>query len=104
DWALSAPIPWTADACRHAGTVHIGPTIADIERSERMIWQGQHPEFPFVLVAQQSLFDTSRAPSGKHTGWAYCHVPHGSTKDMSEPIVRQIERFAPGFRDLILET
>jgi phytoene dehydrogenase-like protein len=104
DWALSGPIPWAAPACREAGTVHLGATIDEITLSERLIWQNKHQEKPLVLIAQQSVFDPTRAPEGHHTGWAYCHVPHGSTVDMSERIIGQIERFAPGFRDLILET
>lgn len=102
DYALSAPIPWAADACRRAGTVHLGGTLDEIAAGERQVTQGRHPERPFVLVAQQSLFDSSRAPSGQHTLWAYCHVPHGSRVDMSERIEQQVERFAPGFRDCIL--
>jgi phytoene dehydrogenase-like protein len=102
DWALAGPIPWRADACRRAGTVHVGGALAEIAAAEREVWEGRHPESPFVLVAQQSLFDHGRAPAGKHTGWAYCHVPNGSRFDMSERIERQIERFAPGFRDLII--
>jgi len=102
DYALSAPIPWAADACRRAGTVHLGGTLDEIAAGERQVTQGRHPERPFVLAAQQSLFDSSRAPSDQHTLWAYCHVPHGSRVDMSERIEQQIERFAPGFRDCIL--
>ena len=102
DYALSAPIPWGADECRRAGTVHLGGTLAEIAAGEREVAAGRHPECPFVLVAQQSLFDETRAPRGQHTLWAYCHVPHGSTVDMSERIEQQIERFAPGFRDCIL--
>jgi phytoene dehydrogenase-like protein len=102
DWALDGPIPWTASACTRAGTVHVGGTLAEIAASERAAWHGEQAERPFVLVAQQSLFDTTRAPAGKHTVWAYCHVPHGSTEDMTERIERQLERFAPGFRDRIL--
>lgn len=102
DWALDAPIPFTAAACKTAGTVHIGNTIEEITASERSAWDGSHPDKPFVLLAQQSLFDPSRAPEGKHTAWAYCHVPNGSTKDMTGPIERQVERFAPGFRERIL--
>jgi phytoene dehydrogenase-like protein len=102
DWALAGPIPWRAEACRRAGTVHVGGTLEEIAAAERMVFQGQHPERPFVLLAQPSLFDSSRAPEGKHTAWGYCHVPHGSTIDMAERIEAQIERFAPGFRDLIL--
>jgi phytoene dehydrogenase-like protein len=102
DWALDGPIPWTASACTRAGTVHVGGTLAEIAASERAAWHGEQAERPFVLVAQQSLFDTTRAPAGKHTVWAYCHVPNGSTEDMTERIERQLERFAPGFRDRIL--
>jgi phytoene dehydrogenase-like protein len=102
DWALGAPIPFTAEACRTAGTVHLGNTFQEIEYSEALTWRGKHVENPFVLLAQQSLFDSSRAPSGKHTAWGYCHVPHGSTEDMTAAIERQIERFAPGFRERIL--
>ncbi len=102
DWALSEPIPWLAEPCRRAGTVHVGWSLAEIAHSERMIWRGKHVERPFVLVTQPSLFDDSRAPQGRHTGWAYCHVPHGSTVDMTDAIEKQIERFAPGFRDIIL--
>ncbi len=102
DYALSAPTPWAAEACRRAGTVHVGGTLAEIAGGEREVAQGKHPEHPFVLVAQQSLFDQQRAPNGQHTLWAYCHVPHGSTIDMSERSERQIERFAPGFRDCII--
>jgi phytoene dehydrogenase-like protein len=102
DYALSAPIPWAAEPCRRAGTVHVGGTLEEIAFSEYEISQGRHPERPFVLVAQQSLFDPARAPAGKHTLWAYCHVPNRSTVDMSERIEQQIERFAPGFRDCIL--
>src|SRR5690606_11467659 len=86
DWALSEPIPFTAGECRFAGSVHIGNTFEEIARSEQETWEGKHPEKPFVLLAQQSLFDSSRAPKGKHTAWAYCHVPHGSTKDMTDAI------------------
>jgi phytoene dehydrogenase-like protein len=102
DWALSGPIPWTAEPCRRAGTVHVGGSYQEIARGEALCWRGVHPERPLVLVAQQSLFDPGRAPSGRHTGWAYCHVPHGSDVDMTGVIEGQIERFAPGFRDLIL--
>ncbi|MCA9896778.1 MAG: NAD(P)/FAD-dependent oxidoreductase [Anaerolineales bacterium] len=102
DWALSEPIPWLAAACRRAGTVHLGPTLDEMALSERVIWRGEVAERPYTLVTQQSLFDTSRAPNGQHTGWAYCHVPNGSTVDMTAAIEAQIERFAPGFRDTIL--
>ena len=102
DFALDGPIPWTAAECSRAGTVHLGGTLGEIQASERAPWSGQHAERPFVLLAQHSLFDPSRAPKGKHTAWAYCHVPNGSTVDMTERIEAQIERFAPGFRDLVL--
>jgi phytoene dehydrogenase-like protein len=102
DFALDGPIPWTAQACAQAATVHLGGTLEEIATAERAVWRGEHPERPFVLLAQQSLFDAARAPDGKHTVWAYCHVPNGSTVDMSERISAQIERFAPGFRDRIL--
>ena len=102
DWALAGPIPWKAPECQRAITIHLGNTLAEIALSEHMAWHGQHAERPFVLLAQPSLFDASRAPAGKQTAWAYCHVPNGSTFDMTERIETQIERFAPGFRDLIL--
>ena len=102
DLALDGPIPWRAPACGRAGTVHLGGTLPEIVASEAAVWRGEHPERPLVLLAQQSLFDPTRAPAGKHTVWAYCHVPSGSTFDMSERIEAQIERFAPGFRDRIL--
>ena len=102
DWALDGPIPWSAPECRDAGTVHVGGTLDEIARGEREVAQGQHSERPFVLLAQPSLFDETRAPPGKHTAWAYCHVPNGSLIDMTGRIEAQVERFAPGFRDLIL--
>lgn len=102
DYALSGPIPWTAPECRRAGTVHVGGTLDEIAISESAAWYGRVSARPMVLVAQQSLFDDTRAPQGQHTVWAYCHTPHGSTADLSGHIERQIERFAPGFRDLIL--
>jgi phytoene dehydrogenase-like protein len=102
DWALDGPIPFTNDNCRRAGTVHIGNTVSEIAASEQLTWDGGHPEKPFVLLAQQSLFDSSRAPAGKHTAWAYCHLPNGSKVDMAEAIEKQVERFAPGFRERIL--
>ena len=102
DWALDGPVPWKAPECAGAGTVHVGGTLDEVAAAERAAWDGEHPERPYVLVAQQSLFDSSRAPEGKHTLWAYCHVPNGSTYDMTERIEGQIERFAPGFRDLVL--
>jgi phytoene dehydrogenase-like protein len=102
DWALDGPVPWTASECRRAATVHVGGTLEEITGSEAAVWRGEEPERPFVLVVQASLFDDSRAPEGKHTLWAYCHVPNGSPVDMTDRIEAQIERFAPGFRDLVL--
>jgi len=102
DWALDSPIPFTAEACRQAGTVHLGNTFEEIAASEQITSEGVHPQKPFVLLAQQSLFDPSRAPKGNHTAWAYCHVPNGSGKDMTHEIEKQVERFAPGFRNRIL--
>jgi phytoene dehydrogenase-like protein len=102
DYALSDPVPWRAPACSRAGTVHVGGTLTEIAAAEAAVWRGEHPERPFVLVAQQSLFDPTRAPTGRHTLWAYCHVPAGSTVDMTARVEAQIERFAPGFRDLVL--
>jgi phytoene dehydrogenase-like protein len=102
DWALAEQIPFTATGCRQAGTVHIGNTLEEIAASEASTAKGVQADRPFVLLAQQSIFDRSRAPQGRHTGWAYCHVPNGSTEDMTEKIERQVERFAPGFRDRIL--
>jgi phytoene dehydrogenase-like protein len=102
DWALDGPIPWEAEACRRAGTVHVGGTLEEIAASEHAANTGRIAERPFVLLAQPTISDPGRAPAGKHTGWAYCHVPHGSPADMTAAIEAQIERFAPGFRDLIL--
>lgn len=102
DWALDGPIPWRAPECARAATVHLGGTLAEIAVSERAAWEGRHPERPFVLLVQPSLFDPTRAPAGGHTAWAYCHVPNGSEFPMLERIERQIERFAPGFRDRVL--
>jgi phytoene dehydrogenase-like protein len=103
DWALDGPIPWASDACRRAGTVHLGGPFDEIARSERDAWDGRGPgETPFVILAQQSLFDPSRAPAGKHIAWAYCHVPTGWDGDAADAIEAQVERFAPGFRGLIL--
>jgi phytoene dehydrogenase-like protein len=104
DYALSGPIPWRAPECSQAGTVHLGGTLEEIAAAERSVWLGEHPEKPFVLLAQQSLFDPTRAPAGQHTAWAYCHVPNASTFDMMDRVTAQIERFAPGFRSLILAT
>jgi phytoene dehydrogenase-like protein len=102
DYALYGPVPWNDPECSLAGTVHVGGTLEEIAGAEAAVWRGEHPDRPFVLVAQQSLFDPSRAPAGKHTLWAYTHVPNGSTVDMTEAIDQQIERFAPGFRDVVL--
>jgi phytoene dehydrogenase-like protein len=102
DWALSGPIPWEDELSPLAGTVHVGGSYEEVAESEDMVHNGQHPERPFVLLAQQSSFDPTRAPDGKHTAWAYCHVPTGSDMDMTEAIESQVERFAPGFRDLII--
>jgi phytoene dehydrogenase-like protein len=102
DWALDAPIPFKAVGCHKAGTIHIGNTFEEIADGEQQIWDGKHPEKPYVLLAQPSIFDPSRAPQGKHTAWAYCHVPNGSVKDMTDIIENQVERFAPGFKDTIL--
>lgn len=102
DWALDGPIPWRDPRAREASTVHVGGTLEEIAASEAAMWRGEHPERPFVLVVQQSEFDPSRAPAGKHTGYGYCHVPHGSTVDHTAAIEAQMERFAPGFRDLVL--
>ena len=101
DWALDGPIPWTAPEVARAGTVHVGGTLEQIAASEEAAVRGEHCERPFVLLVQPSLFDDTRAPAGKQTAWTYCHVPHGSTRDMTEAIETQVERFAPGFRDLI---
>jgi phytoene dehydrogenase-like protein len=102
DWALDGPIPWTNPEIARAGTVHLGGPFEEVAASERAAWEGRHVERPFVLVVQASLFDPSRAPAGKQTGWAYCHVPNGSTRDMTDTIEAQVERFAPGFRDRVL--
>jgi phytoene dehydrogenase-like protein len=102
DFALNGPIPWRAAECSQASTVHLGGTFEEIAQAEADVWKGIHPERPYVLMGQPTPFDPTRAPEGKHVAWAYCHVPNGSTFDMSGRIERQIERFAPGFRDLIL--
>jgi phytoene dehydrogenase-like protein len=102
DYALSAPVPWRDPATATAATVHVGGTFDEIAAAEETVSRGGHPERPFVLVAQPSLFDPTRAPAGRHTLWAYCHVPNGSTFDMTDAVERQIERFAPGFRDTIV--
>ena len=102
DYALNGPVPWLNAACRQAGTVHVGGTLEEVRASELDAYEGRHSERPFVLVAQQSVCDATRAPDGKHTLWAYCHVPAGSTVDTTAVIEAQIERYAPGFRDTIL--
>lgn len=102
DWALSAPIPWQAEACRRAGTVHVGGTMEEIADAEAAVFKGLHHELPFVLLVQPSVCDPSRAPAGMHTAWGYCHVPNGSAVDCAQSIERQVERFAPGFGDCIL--
>ena len=102
DWALGGPIPWRAEECLQAATVHVGGTYDEVREAENEVWQGRHPDRPFVLLSQPTLFDPTRAPRGRHIAWAYCHVPNGSTQDMSAQIESQIERFAPGFRDRIL--
>lgn len=102
DWALDGQIPFTAPSCRKAGTVHIGGTLEEIVASEKASANGRHAEKPYVLLAQQSLYDTTRAPEGKQTAWAYCHVPNGSTMNMTDIIENQVERFAPGFKERIL--
>jgi len=102
DYALSAPIPWKATECLRAATVHLGGTFNEIAASEKAMSSGQHAERPFVLLAQPSLFDSTRAPAGKHVAWAYCHVPNGSDFNMLDRLEAQIERFAPGFRDCVL--
>lgn len=102
DWALDTAIPFTANSCKAAGTIHLGNTFEEIAANERQTANGKHPEKPFVILAQPSLVDPSRAPAGKHTAWAYCHVPNGSQKDMTEAIENQVERFAPGFKETIL--
>jgi phytoene dehydrogenase-like protein len=103
DWILDQPIPWAIRSCGDAGTVHLGGTLDEIVAAEDDVMAGRHPDRPYVLLAQQTPFDTSRAPVGIHTAWGYCHVPNGSVVDMTERIERQVERFAPGFRDTILE-
>ncbi len=103
DWALSEPIPWTDELSAQTATVHVGGTYEEISAAEKAVARGEHPEEPFVLLAQQSLFDSTRAPDGQNTAWGYCHVPNGSTVDMTEAIESQVERFAPGFKDTIID-
>ncbi|MFO0728154.1 MAG: NAD(P)/FAD-dependent oxidoreductase [Myxococcota bacterium] len=102
DWALDGPVPWRDPACLSASTVHLGGTLEEIAAAERAMWRGEHPERPYLIFCQQSLFDETRAPKGQHTGYAYCHVPAGSDVDLTEVVEAQVERFAPGFRDRIL--
>ena len=102
DWALSAPVPWTDPACHRTACLHLGGSLAEIAAGERAAWNGEHVARPYVLFAQPSLFDDSRAPLGQHTAWAYCHVPNGSEIDCTEQIEAQVERFAPGFLHCIL--
>jgi phytoene dehydrogenase-like protein len=102
DWALDGPIPWTDPDVLQASTVHVGGTLDEIAVAEAAVWRGEHPDRPFVMLIQQSQFDRTRAPGDKHTGYAYCHVPGASTVNLTEAIERQVERFAPGFRDRIL--
>ena len=102
DWALSDPIPWKAPECREAGTVHLGAGGDEMARSSLAAWKGEEDHVPYVILSQPTLFDRSRSPKGRHVAWAYCHVPHASGRDMTEAIERQVERFAPGFRDTIL--
>jgi phytoene dehydrogenase-like protein len=102
DWALDGPIPWRADACRRAGTVHVGGSFDEVVAAEDAVAAGQAAERPFVILAQPTVADPTRAPAGKHVGWAYCHVPNGSTVDMRARIEAQVERFAPGFTSRIL--
>jgi phytoene dehydrogenase-like protein len=102
DWALAEPVPWAAEVCQDTTTVHLGGTLEEIAHSESEVAAGRHPERPYCIVVQAGVADPTRAPAGKHTLWAYCHVPPGSTVDMTGRIEAQIERFAPGFRGLIL--
>src|SRR5450432_824691 len=104
DWALNEPIPFKVKACLKAATVHLGDGFEEISFNEKMTIEGGHPEKPFVILAQQSIFDSSRAPDEKHTAWAYCHVPNGSIRNMKEAIEKQVERFAPGFQECILSS
>ena len=104
DFALSEPVPWLNEECKKAGTLHLGGSMEELAYSEKDVWKGIHSEKPYVLVSQPSVFDETRAPKGKHVLWSYCHVPNGSTEDMEERIINQIERYAPGFRDIIIST
>ncbi len=102
DWALSGPVPWTSEPCRRAGTLHLGGTFAEVAISEAEVNAGRHPDRPYCIVVQPGVADPTRAPAGQHTLWGYCHVPSGSTVDMTAAIEAQVERFAPGFGDLVL--
>lgn len=102
DWALSGPIPWRSALCREAGTLHLGEPLEELIESEKAPWQGVPAEKPFVLLSQPTILDATRAPPGYHIAWAYCHVPHGSTFDMTERIEKQVERFAPGFKNVVI--
>ena len=102
DWALSQPVPWKAPECGLAGTVHLGGSLDEISESERRAWRGEVSDRPYILFVQPSLFDSTRVPAGRHTAWGYCHVPNGYTGDMVEKIERQVERYAPGFRECVL--
>ncbi|BAS06595.1 protein p49 [Arthrobacter sp. Hiyo4] len=104
DFILSGPVPWAAKELGDAGTVHVGGTRAELASAENEVSAGRHPERPYVLVAQPSRFDTGRAPAGRQILWAYCHVPAGSTRDMGEAVTAQLERFSPGFRDVVMQT
>src|SRR6266508_915036 len=101
DWTLDGPIPWRSADCARSATVHLGGTMEEIAESERQVAEGQHPERPFVLLTQPTLFDSTRAPEGKHVAWAYCHVPNGSDVDMTQEVEDQVQRFAPGFRSVV---
>jgi phytoene dehydrogenase-like protein len=103
DFILSGPVPWAAPGLADAGTVHVGGTRAEMAEAENLVAAGRHPERPYVLVSQPSRFDAGRAPAGRQILWSYCHVPAGSTLDMSEAVIAQLERFAPGFRDVVVE-
>ena len=102
DWALSGPVPWAAELCRRAGTLHLGGSFEEIAYAEAEVAAGRHAESPYVLAVQPGVVDPSRAPAGRHTLWTYCHVPAGSTRDVADSMAAQLERFAPGFRDLVL--
>ncbi len=102
DWALDGPVPWTAEAPRRAATVHLGGSASEIAAAEAEVHAGRHPDRPYVIFVQPTVVDGARAPAGKHIGWAYCHVPNGSRHDCTDAIEAQVERFAPGFRDLVI--